>query len=202
LDDIVKLREPWLAGARAHAAPLLRELVPACADAGSLGTLEGPDSIYPERVNGGPARHDVDRTPGRRIRADGAALGHAQLALLPEARPVAILESAARVKLSDRTLTDLDARLEPPRQVLAQGYAVSDGESAYGLRMVAAPVPDSAGAPVAGVSLTIDAGRMPLEPFVEQVRPKGLGIAAVLGAAAGLAHALRHSAGTIGVGAS
>jgi len=31
-------------------------------------------------------RQDLDRRPGRRIRAYGAALGHAQLAFLPEAR--------------------------------------------------------------------------------------------------------------------
>jgi IclR family pca regulon transcriptional regulator len=179
---------------RAHAAPLLRELVPSCADAGSLGTLDGADVVYLERVNGGPARHDVDRRPGRRIRAYGAALGHAQLAFLPEPRQIAILESTERVKLSDRTLTDLDALLNRLRQVRAQGYAVSDGENAYGLRTVAAPVLDTTGAPVAGVSLTIDAARMPLEPFVEQARPH------VLRVAAELARALRHSVGTISVG--
>jgi len=179
---------------RAHAEPLLRERVPAIADAGSLGTLDGPDVVYLERVDAGMGRHDVDRRPGRRIRAYGAALGHAQLAFLPEARQISILESAERVKLSERTLTDLDALLERLRQVRVQGYAVSDGENAYGLRTVAAPVLDAGGAPMAGVSFTVDAGRMALEEFVALARPE------VLQVAKELTDAVRHSAGAIGVG--
>jgi IclR family transcriptional regulator, pca regulon regulatory protein len=179
---------------RTHAAPLLRERVPAIADAGSLGTLDGPDVVYLERIEAGPGRHDVDRRPGRRIRAYGAALGHAQLAFLSEARQIAILESAERVKLSERTLTDLDALLDRLREVRAQGYAVSDGENAYGLRTVAAPVLDTAGAPVAGVSFTIDAGRMPVDEFVALAKPE------VLHVAKELTDAVRNSAGAIGVG--
>jgi IclR family transcriptional regulator, pca regulon regulatory protein len=181
---------------RAHAAPLLRECVPAVADAGSLGTLDGPDVIYLERVDTGLGRHDVDRRPGRRIRAYGAALGHAQLAFLPEARQIAILESAERVKLSERTLTNLDALLDRLREVRVQGYAVSDGENAYGLRTVAAPVLDEAGAPVAGISLTVDAGRMALDEFIAIAKPE------ILQVAEELTKAVRHSAGTIGVGPS
>ncbi|MBV9248694.1 MAG: IclR family transcriptional regulator [Acetobacteraceae bacterium] len=178
-----------------HAAPLLRERVPAVADAGSLGVLNGPDVVYLERVEAGPGRHDVDRRPGRRIRAYGAALGHAQLAFLPEPRQIAILESTERVKLSERTLTDLDALLHRLHQVRAQGYAVSDGENAYGLRTVAAPVLDASGAPVAGISLTIDAGRMALDEFVTRAKPEVLQIAKEL------TDAVRHSVGAIGVGA-
>jgi IclR family pca regulon transcriptional regulator len=181
---------------RAHAAPLLRERVPAIADAGSLGTLDGPDVIYLERVEAGQGRHDVDRRPGRRIRAYGAALGHAQLAFLPEAQQISVLESAERVKLSERTLTDLDALLTRLRQVRTQGYAVSDGENAYGLRTVAAPVLDANGAPIAGVSLTIDANRMTLNEFVARARPE------VMYVAKELTDAVRHSSGTIGIGAS
>lgn len=181
---------------RAHAAPLLRERVPAIADAGSLGVLDGPDVIYLERVDTGQGRHDVDRRPGRRIRAYGAALGHAQLAFLPEPQQIAILEGAERVKLSERTLTDLDALLERLRQVRAQGYAVSDGENAYGLRTVAAPVLGPNGTPLAGVSLTIDAGRMSLDEFVASAKPE------VMQVANELTDAVRHSGGTIGLGAS
>ncbi|MDR3473765.1 MAG: IclR family transcriptional regulator [Devosia sp.] len=179
---------------RIHAAPLLRECVPAVADAGSLGTLDGADVVYLERVHSGLLRQDLDRRPGRRIRAYGAALGHVQLAFLPEAEQVAILESAERVKLSERTLTDLDALLARLRAVRAQGYAVSDGENAYGLRTIAAPVLDDAGAPVAGVSLTIDANRAPFDAFVAAARPEVLRLAQALTAA------VRLSAGAIGVG--
>lgn len=181
-------------GLRAHAAPLLRELVPSIADAGSFGTLDGPDVVYLERINSAAVRQDVDRRPGRRIRAYGAALGHAQLAYLPEAQQIEILESTERVKLSERTLTGLDALIARLRQVRTQGYAVSDGENAYGLRTVAAPILDQHGAPVAGISLTVDAARMKLDEFVAQAVPEARRVAGELAAA------LRYSAGTIGVG--
>jgi IclR family pca regulon transcriptional regulator len=124
---------------RIHAAPLLRARVPEIADAGSLGMRDGADVVYLERVTASLSRHDVDRRPGRRIRAYGAALGHVLLAWLPVGEQVAVLESAERVKLSERTLTDLDALLARLREVRARGFAVSDGENAYGLRTVAAP---------------------------------------------------------------
>jgi IclR family pca regulon transcriptional regulator len=50
------------------------------------------------------------------------------------------------------------------------------------------------GAPLAGVSLTIDAGRLPLDAFVAQAAPE------IRRVAEELTRAMRHSAGTIGVG--
>jgi DNA-binding IclR family transcriptional regulator len=53
-----------------------------------------------------------------RIRAYCAALGHAQLAFLSEARQIAILESTELVKLSER---HLDTLLDRLREVRARG---------------------------------------------------------------------------------
>ena len=89
------------------------------------------------------ARHGVVRRPGTRIGAYATALGQAILAWLPQQEQVAHLESVARVKLSERTLTDLDALMARLAEVRARGYAVSDGENAYGLVTVAAPVLDA-----------------------------------------------------------
>jgi IclR family pca regulon transcriptional regulator len=177
----------------AHATPLLEACVPEFCDAASLGALDGPDVIYLARVDKGLARHNIDRRPGRRVRAYGAALGHAILAFLPEAVQVDVLESSERVKLSERTLIDLDALLERLRQVKKQGYAISDGENAFGLRTVAAPVFDASNRPVAGVSLTVDAQRMSIDDLVETATPKARAIASELG------RAVSFSAGAIGV---
>ena len=67
-----------------HAGPLLEECVPAVCDAASLGALDGPDVVFLARVDKGLSRSNVDRRPGRRVGAYGAALGHAMLAYLPE----------------------------------------------------------------------------------------------------------------------
>ena len=176
-----------------HAAPLLRELVPEIADAGSLGVLEAGEVIYLARVDAGLDRHGVVRRPGTRIGAYATALGQAILAWLPRDRQVAELESIPRVKLSERTLTGLDALLERLGEVRARGYALSDGENAYGLCTVAAPVLGLDGAPLAGVSLTIGGGRRTAGEFAALAAPH------VQTLAAELAGAVRLSRGAIGL---
>jgi IclR family pca regulon transcriptional regulator len=154
-----------------HAEPLLRELVPGVADAGSLGVIEGGEVVYLQRVQHGLDRSGVVRRPGTRVGAYATALGHAILAYLPRHRQIEHLEGVERVMLSERTVTDLDALLARLEAVRGQGYAVSDGENAYGLRTVAAPVLGTDGLPLAGVSLTIGAGRQPIDAFVETALP-------------------------------
>jgi IclR family pca regulon transcriptional regulator len=163
-----------------HAGPLLDECVPAFCDAASLGKLEGPDVIYLSRVEKNLDRYNLDRKPGRSVRAYGAAIGHAILAYLPLTRQVEVLASTERIKLSERTLTNLDELLARLKLVREQGYAVSDGENAYGLRTVAVPVLDPQGVPVAGISMTIDANRMGISEFVALARPHAERLAAEL----------------------
>jgi IclR family pca regulon transcriptional regulator len=166
-----------------HAGPLLDECVPAFCDAASLGKLEGPDVVYLARVEKNLDRYNLDRKPGRSVRAYGAAIGHAILAYLPLTRQVEVLASTERIKLSERTLTNLDELLARLKLVREQGYAVSDGENAYGLRTVAVPILDPQGVPVAGISMTIDANRMGISEFVALARPHAQRVAADLGRA-------------------
>lgn len=178
----------------AQAAPLLREVVPDVADAGSLGVLERGEVIYLERVQTGLSRHGFDRRPGSRTGAYATALGHAILAHLPRDEQVAHLDSIERVKVSERTLTDLDALLDRLGHVRAQGFAVSDGENAYGLRTVAAPILDVDVKPLAAVSLTIQSSRMDIDAFVATAVP------AIRRLANDLSEGVRLSLGAIGTG--
>ena len=152
--------------------PLLRDLVPDAGDAASLGILDGGDVIYLARVSAGLDRYKMDRRPGTRIPAYSAALGHAMLAHLQRDEQIARLESRPRVKLSERTLTDLDALLTRLDQVKKKGHAVSDGENAYGLRTLATPILGAQGLVIAGLSVTVDAMRMDMPTFRDQALPK------------------------------
>lgn len=162
------------------AAPLLERQVPGLVDAASLGTLDGADVLYLQRYDNGEARHNTGVVAGHRVRAYSAALGHAILAQLPRERQIAILDSTERIKLSERTLVDLDELLARLARVRETGLAVSDGENAYGLRTVAAPVLDAVGRPVAGVSLTVDAARMGIDELVASAGPVARDVAAQL----------------------
>ncbi|MDA9430772.1 IclR family transcriptional regulator [Bradyrhizobium sp. CCBAU 51627] len=152
--------------------PLLRDLVPEVGDAASLGILDGGDVIYLARISAGLDRYKMDRRPGTRIPAYSAALGHAMLAHLVRDEQIERLESRPRVKLSERTLTDLDALLARLDQVKKKGYAVSDGENAYGLRTLATPILDAQGVVIAGLSVTVDAIRMDMPTFRDQALPR------------------------------
>lgn len=176
-----------------HAMPLLQALVPAIADAGSLGALEDGEVIYLARVEAGLDHNGLVRRPGTRIGAYATALGQAILAWLPREEQVAQLERIPRVKLSERTLTAMDALLARLDAVRAQGYALSEGENAYGLCTVAAPVLDAEARPIAGVSLTIRGGRLAAEEFAALAVPHAQAVATAL------AEAVRLSRGAIGV---
>lgn len=165
---------------RGHAEPLLRDLVPAFGDAASLGVIDGSEVVYLARVSAGLGRHKLDRRPGSRIKAYAAALGHVMLADLPKEQQIERLEATERVKLSERTLTDLKALLTRFEQVRKQGYAVSDGENAYGLRTLAAPVFGADNSVIAGVSLTIDADRMDIKAFKTTALPEVMRVAQML----------------------
>ncbi len=175
----------------AHARPLLRPLVPDIADAASLGMLDGADVVYVERVQGNLARGDMDRRIGSRTGAYASALGHAMLAYLPRQDQIELLQASERVKLSERTLVDLDALLERLALVRERGYAVADGENAYGLRTVAAPVLDLRQNAVASVSLTIRSERSDPDSFFTAAVPEAIRVAAEL------SRAIRLSFGAI-----
>ncbi|MGL9618322.1 IclR family transcriptional regulator [Bradyrhizobium sp. U531] len=157
---------------RSIVEPLLRGLVPDIGDAASLGILDGGDVIYLARVGAGLDRHKMDRRPGTRIPAYSAALGHVMLAHLSRDEQIARLESRPRLKLSERTLTELDALLARLDQVKKKGHAVSDGENAYGLRTLATPIFDAQGGVIGGLSVTVDAMRMDMTAFRDLALPR------------------------------
>ncbi|MDR3523443.1 MAG: IclR family transcriptional regulator [Acetobacteraceae bacterium] len=167
------------------ARPLLAELAPDLVDAASLGMLDDTDVVYVERVQS-DLKINLDRRTGSRTGAYGAALGHAMLAHLPVEKAEDVLRRSNRVRLSERTLTDLDELMNRLALVRKRGYAVSDGENAYGLRTVAAAVLDADGLPVAGVSATSTVDRMTLDDFIRIVAPRVQAIAADLSRAVSL----------------
>ena len=179
---------------RDHAGPVLRDLVPEFADAASYGVLDVDDVVYIVRVEAGLSMAGLDRRPGSRIKAYAAALGHVMLAYLPRDEQIERLNASHRTRFSEKTLVGLDELLDRLELVRSQGYGVSDGENAFGLRTVAAPVLDETGMPVGGVSLTVKSERIGIDAFVEQATP------VVMKAAGELSQAVTFSFGRIADG--
>lgn len=170
--------------------PILRSLVGEISEAASVGVLDGADILYVERVRAGLTRLGVDIRIGTNIPAVSGVIGHAILAFLPEAereRVLAIPPRRGELAVSQFTRQELRTALETVRR---RGYALQDSAFGNGLRILAAPVLDIDGYPLAAVSVAAPAVRMPPEEF------RALALEPVRNAAAGIARAVQAS-GTI-----
>ena len=152
---------------RTHARPVLRGLVGEVREVASIGVLEDSQVLYAERVQAGLTRLGVDIRIGSRIPVYSSAIGHALLAWCPRDLQVRVLESSPRRKLTPTTLVDLNELLQRLDEVKDRGYAVSDQENVSGLYVVAAPILDVDGMPVAAVSVAAPALNTTLAQFKE-----------------------------------
>lgn len=150
---------------REIARPILRSLVGEVSEAASLGVIDGGDVLYIERVRAGVARLGVDIRIGTTIPAATSAIGHAMLAFMAEDELARVFAATPRpggmpeVRISR---TELDARLNEVRQ---DGYVLRESIFAVGLRVLAVPVRDIDGHPMAAVSIAAPSARMTPEEF-------------------------------------
>jgi IclR family pca regulon transcriptional regulator len=175
---------------RMLARPLLRDLVGALNEAASIGVLDGADVVYIERIQAGIARLGVDVRIGSRVPVYSSAIGRAILAFLPRETQLAVLEARPRERLTEATVTDRDALLAILEQVREDGIAVSDQETVPGLRVLACPLRDADGVPVAGISVAAPALRMSAEEYLRRAGPP------LIAAARALSRGLEAAGGT------
>ena len=175
---------------REVARPILRSLVDEVSEAASLGVLDGADILYVERVRAGLTRLGVDIRVGTNIPAVSGIIGHAILAFLPAAERDRVLAAQPR-------RGEMATRLLPRTQLLPllaairkRGYALQESMFGNGLHILAAPVLDLDGYPVAAVSVATPSVRVSLDDL--RVRA----LAPVRAAAAEIARAVQAS-GTV-----
>jgi IclR family transcriptional regulator, pca regulon regulatory protein len=176
---------------RTQARPILRGLVGEINEAASVGVLDGSNILYVERIQAGLARLGVDMRIGSRVPAYATAIGHAVLAWLPRTAQMSVLQGQPRRQLTPTTQTDLDALVARLAQVKRRGYAVSNQETVPGLYVLAAPILDSDGVPLAGISIAAPAIQTTLKDF------EAAGARPIIQAAAALSRALQASGGFI-----
>lgn len=152
--------------------PLLRSLLSETIEAASLGVLDGLDAVYIERIQAGLQRLAVDVRIGNRVPAYSSALGRAMLAQMPIEAQRTILSSQKLTRLTAHTIVDVEVILETLAGVREAGFAVSDQETVSGLRVLAAPITDVDGVPVAAMSVAAPAFGRSLEKFIEEAKER------------------------------
>ena len=102
------------------------------------------------------------------------------LAYLPRKTQQTLLGKGPLPRLTPTTITSIPRLLDRLAAVRSQGYALSDQETVTGLRVLAAPVLDADGVPVAAVSVATPAFTSTLEAFERRVRAPVLDVARTL----------------------
>jgi IclR family transcriptional regulator, pca regulon regulatory protein len=150
---------------REMARPILRSLVGELNEAASLGVLDGADVVYIDRIRAGLTRIGVDIRIGTTIPAYCSAIGQAIMAYLPSDE-LARLQS---MRTRSETFPNKPMGKEEIRRDLADvrqnGFALRDSYFGSGLRILAAPVLDLDGYPLAAVSVAAPAIRVPVKEF-------------------------------------
>ncbi|GAB2927725.1 IclR family transcriptional regulator C-terminal domain-containing protein [Rhodococcus aerolatus] len=152
------------------AAPHLEALVEQVHESASVSVLDGDDVVYVARV---PTARimTVAITIGTRFPAHATSMGRVLLAALPDDELAARLERLPRSPRTARTTTDPRALRRTLSRVRAEGYALVDQELEDGLRSVAVPVHDAAGAVVAAANVSTHAARTPTAALRRDVLP-------------------------------
>lgn len=149
------------------ARPYMRALMEESGETVNLAVADGGEVIFLSQVECRKMMRALV-TPGRRALMHCSGVGKALLAFLPEEELHSVVALHGLPKITERTLVtqaDLEQDLEHSRQ---RGYALDDEEHAVGLRCVAGVVRDETGLPIAALSLSGPAARIPND-HIEQL---------------------------------
>lgn len=138
---------------QAVARPILWELWKSTQETVNLAVLDQRTALYVDVIES-PHEFRLSSRVGTRRSVHVTALGKALVAFLPRDRQETILDSIAFQAATPRTIGNLVQFRQELEKVRRQGYAVDDEEAVQGARCVSAPILNSAGEPIAAVSVS------------------------------------------------
>ena len=161
------------------APPHMERLVAQVNESSSISVLDDTDIVYVVRV---PTRRimSITLSVGTRLPAYCTSMGRVLLAGLPEHALERLLARIELRPLTPRTVTDAGALRQLLVRVRRQGYALTDQELEKGLRSIAVPIRDSAGAVAAALNVSVHASRASAAALRHDVLPLALQTAAAI----------------------
>lgn len=177
------IARPSALAVRSAADPVLERICKGTGDSVALIVRSGPDSLCVERRAGSYPIQVMTVTVGARLPLGVGVGGLAMLAFLPEhERDEVLKKNAARFVRRKLTVAGLRERL---CEVRRQGYAFTDSGVVPGTHVVAVPVFTPSGEPVAALSISATARRLPaarartlLPMLVAEAKRLGIAVAA------------------------
>lgn len=169
---LLTVARTWLAGASlwSFAMSFMREVAARFDEACSMAVLSGEDVVYVARV---PGRRilSVSLDIGTRLPAHCTSMGRVLLSGLSAEALDTFLGDATITRRTPRTITDRAALADAVRKAETDGFAIVDGELEPGLRSIAAPVRDQAGAIVAAVNVSTQSARFSVGEMEARILP-------------------------------
>lgn len=168
------------------AEPFVAELARCTGESANVAIRDGAEVLYVVRIAAAQRILTFNLHVGSRLPLHATSLGKALL--MPADRPehlVEILGPAPWPRYTEMTRTTPEELLTHLATCRTCGWALADGELEVGLRSIAAPVRNAAGAIVAAVNISTHSLRVPLERLIGPMRVDLLQTAARISAALG-----------------
>ena len=146
---------------RTLAHPLLVELSEQTAETVHLAIPVEERMVYIDKVDS-PRTVVMASHVGQQLPLHSSSLGKAFLSALPEDERLARVDRLDLEPRTSRTLTDPDALLEELQLSAKRGFSIDNLENEDGVRCVGAAILDGRGRPVAALSISAPASRLPM----------------------------------------
>lgn len=161
------------------AAPELEKLATETDEYVSLVTEEDGEAIIIDTKRGDQAVR-VTVYNGIRMKMHTVAAGKAILAYLPDERVDEILDTHGMEAATTNTTTDRETLFEELKDIRQQGYALDNEERIEGMRSIAAPIVDRAGAVHGSITVYGPTQRINDECFARMIPQKLLELTNVI----------------------
>jgi len=137
----------------ATARPFMEELMQRSNETTNLAMSDDGEIVYLAQVESQQLMRALTK-PGARVAMHCSGVGKALLSQMQEREVARILKYRGLPRLTDHTLTTMDALMQDLNRTRPEGYAIDDEEHELGLRCIGAPVFDENGKAMAAVSLS------------------------------------------------
>jgi len=140
--------------------PVMRALMRDTGETANLGIERGDRVLF---ISQAESRQTIRAffPPGTRNLMHASGIGKALLAAFPQEQVDRIVREQGLERFTDTTITDPDDLRRELETVRRKGYAVDNEERTEGMRCIASVIHDANGDPVAGVSISGPAFRIP-----------------------------------------
>ncbi|MCS2608004.1 IclR family transcriptional regulator [Halomonas dongshanensis] len=150
----------------ATSRPFLRRLTAETGETANLGIRDGATAVFLAQHESQQMMRMITRL-GSRAPLHASGVGKALLAWMPEDERTRLLEGRTLEQVTVNTLADPRALLSDLAHIRAQGFACDREEHAIGLHCVAACVHSEHGMPLAAISVSGPAARIPEARLLE-----------------------------------